>query len=49
MEIQGHAGLCTAVLPFGDLALTIALNADEVPELEDRFDQAVSALTRWQV
>lgn len=49
LEIPGHPGQRQATLPAGDLALTIDLNADELPILEKRFDEAMAALKRWQV
>lgn len=48
MQMAGHPGLCRATLPADDLALTIDLNADELPQLERRYEQAVSALRTWE-
>jgi hypothetical protein len=47
MTIPGHPGLCSATLPAEDLALTISLNADELPALEAAYNRAVSALRTW--
>ena len=48
MEIRGHPGLCHATVAAGDLVLTIGLNDDEVPALENTYRQTVSALKRWE-
>lgn len=49
MTIPGHLGLCHATLAADDLALTISLNADEIPSLEAAYDSAVSALRSWEM
>ncbi len=49
MEIEGHPGLCKATLAIGDLALTIALNDDELPELEAAYQRAASMLRAWEI
>lgn len=49
MTIPGHPGLCQATLAADDLALTISLNADEIPSLEATYDSAVSALSSWEM
>jgi hypothetical protein len=49
MEIEGHPGLCTATLALGDLALTISLNDDELPELEATYQRAASLLRAWEI
>ncbi len=48
MTIPDHPGLCSATLPADDLALTINLNADELPALEATYERAVSALRIWE-
>jgi hypothetical protein len=49
MEIEGHSGLCSAVLELGDLVLTISLNDDELPALEETYERAASLLRSWEV
>lgn len=48
MTIPDHPGLCSATLAADDLALTISLNADELPSLEAAYESAVSALRTWE-
>lgn len=48
ITIPDHPGLCGAILPADDLALTISLNADELPALEGTYERAVSALRAWE-
>ncbi len=49
MEIEGHSGLCTATLPFGNLVLSISLDDDELPYLDATYERAVSMLRSWEV
>jgi len=49
MEIKGHSGLCSAVLDLGDLVVTISLNDDELPALEEIYERAASLLRSWEV
>lgn len=49
MQIEGHSGLCSAVLDFGDLVLTISLNDEELPALEETYERAASLLRSWEV
>lgn len=48
MEITGHTGLCSATVGADDLVLTIGLNADDLPALDDIYEQSVSALRAWK-
>ncbi len=49
MQIEGHTGLCSATLGYGDLLLTISLNDDELPKLEKTYQRALSLLRSWEV
>jgi hypothetical protein len=49
MQIEGHPGLCNATLVLGDLVLTISLDDDELPALEDTYENAASLLRLWEV
>ncbi len=49
MEVEGHSGLCHATLSLGDLALTISLNDDELPEIETTYERAATMLRSWEV
>lgn len=48
IEIEGHSGLCSAILSVDDLALTIKLNDDELPALEATYQKAVAMLRSWE-
>ena len=41
-------GLCTAVLPYGDLTLTIHLRDNQLASLATLYDQSVANLQRWE-
>jgi len=47
MEGTGQ-GLCTAVLPYGDLTLTIHLRDNQLASLATLYDQSVANLQRWE-
>ena len=49
MEIEGHPGMCKATVSFGDLALTIGLDDDEVPKLQEIYQRATSLLRSWEL
>lgn len=46
--IEGHSGLCSAILGVDDLALTIKLDDDELPALEATYRKAVAMLRSWE-
>ena len=48
LQMERHPGLCHATLPYNDLAVIISLNDDEMPALEDTYNQAVSSLRSWE-
>ena len=48
MEIPGQSGLCHATLPFGDLALDIGFDDDELPTLGQLYLEAGSKLKAWE-
>lgn len=41
-------GLCTAVLPYGDLVLTIHFRDNQISSLEALYDQSTASLRRWE-
>jgi hypothetical protein len=49
MQIEGHSGLCSAVMDLDDLVLTINLNDDELPTLEEKYERAASLLRSWKI
>lgn len=44
----GIPGRCTAIVPFGDLVLTLSMADPEVPRLEPAYRQATGLLQEWE-
>jgi hypothetical protein len=48
MEDGARPGLCTAVMPSGDLVLTIHFHDNQVGSLGAIYDQSTASLRRWE-
>lgn len=48
MDDGARPGLCTAVMPYGDLVLTIHFRDNQVGSLGAMYDQSTASLRRWE-